>query len=345
IIAQSLVQDETISSYKWILKCLLKATNNLFPKTIFINADPVMFGSSYNKFLQSWVLYHNSLSEAELKHHWEELLVQYSIGRSYLSQLWKFQHSWAKIYIFTTFCAGMQSTQQIKSTNGLIKSKVNAKTILLNLVKAIQTKLDCKAQYQRFSEYKNTLPTRELPNLILYYACLFEISSHLTLLPSAHKYIDRYLENKYDALQASFENIMNMVNRNNIFEVWQSFDCSVIMGINIKNQDVEMNQPRITQKQEYAHGFGVDKSRLKFIENYTGINANEQMIFDVTHIENPKKLKHKKCSKIPKSTNQGTLQDVRQDLNTKQNLNLKAKKLKQTAKTDSEDGNFEENSS
>ncbi|RIB04328.1 hypothetical protein C2G38_2222646 [Gigaspora rosea] len=112
----------------------------------------------------------------------------------------------------------------------------------------------------------------------------------------------------------------------------QSFDCSVIMGINIKNQDVEMNQPRITQKQE-------------FIENYTGINANEQMIFDVTHIENPKKLKHKKCSKIPKSTNQGTLQDVRQDLNTKQNLNLKAKKLKQTAKTDSEDGNFEENSS
>ncbi|RIB23010.1 hypothetical protein C2G38_2172491 [Gigaspora rosea] len=33
------------------------------------------------------------------------------------------------------------------------------------------------------------------------------------------------------------------------------------------------------------------------------------MTFDVTQIENPKKLKHKGRPKIPKSTNQGTLQD------------------------------------
>ncbi|CAG8688445.1 6898_t:CDS:2, partial [Racocetra fulgida] len=66
----------------------------------------------------------------------------------------------------------------------------------------------------------------------------------------------------------------------------------------------------IIQKQEYAHGFGVAKSGLKFalenglvdefvglitrfIENHTGIDTNERITVDVTQIKNPKKLKHK----------------------------------------------------
>ncbi|CAG8842871.1 43909_t:CDS:2, partial [Gigaspora margarita] len=108
---------------------------------------------------------------------------------------------------------------------------------------------------------------------------------------------------------------------------------------NIENQDVEMNQ--------YAHGFGVAKSRLKFalenglVNEFVGLIS--RFIENLTGIENLKKLKHKRHSKIPKSTSQGTLQDVKQDLNTRQNLNLRPKKLKQTAETDSEDKNFEEN--
>ena len=69
------------------------------------------FGNSYNDFLQSWFRCRNSRSEAELEHLWEELLNKYPAGKSYLEQLWKSRQSWAKIYVFTTFCAGMQSTQ------------------------------------------------------------------------------------------------------------------------------------------------------------------------------------------------------------------------------------------
>ncbi|CAG8726356.1 25306_t:CDS:2 [Gigaspora margarita] len=149
----------------------------------------------------------NSCSEAELEHHWEELLIQYPVGKNYLIQLWKSRQSWAKIYVFTTYCARMQSTQWVKGTNGLIKKEVSAKTTLLNLVKAIQLKLEREAQYQRLSEYKNALPTRGLPSI--------------QSLPNAHEYTEGYLEDEYDALQASLENIINMVNHENIIEIWR----------------------------------------------------------------------------------------------------------------------------
>ncbi|CAG8570056.1 33702_t:CDS:2, partial [Racocetra persica] len=86
----------------------------------------------------------------------------------------------------------MQSTQQVESLNRIIKDKVSAKMILFNLGKSIQTKLECEVQHQWLSEYKNVLPTREL----------------LTI--STHEYLEEYLEDEYDTLQASLETIVNM---------------------------------------------------------------------------------------------------------------------------------------
>ncbi|CAG8769188.1 666_t:CDS:2, partial [Racocetra persica] len=189
-------------------------------------------GSSYNDFLQNWYRCYNSRSELELVHRWKDLLIQYPAGKNYLNQLWKSRQLWAKIYVLTTFCAGMQSTQQVESTNRLIKAEVGAKTTLLNLGKAIQIKLEREAQHQRLSEYRNTLPTRglsksasfqnvQISQSILYCASLFKISSDLTSLPNAHEFTDGYLEDEYDVLQASLENIMNMVNRENVLEIWR----------------------------------------------------------------------------------------------------------------------------
>ncbi|CAG8741864.1 3785_t:CDS:2, partial [Cetraspora pellucida] len=98
----------------------------------------------------------------------------------------------------------------------------------------------------------------------------------------------------------------------------------------------------ITQKQEYAYGFGVAKSGLKFalenklvdefvklierfIGNYTGVDVNNQMTIDVTCIENPKRLKHKGRSKMQKSSEN-------QD------------KSRRMVETDTEDEEFEESS-
>ncbi|RIB27241.1 hypothetical protein C2G38_2029558 [Gigaspora rosea] len=273
-------------------------------------------------------------------------------------------------------------------------------------------------------------------------------------LPAAHEYTDGYLEDEYDALQASLENLLNMVNREDILETWKVFlfdyhshshphyvillrdnmhlctclyiisngfycrhffsvfkmsrnakfdikliskrwytdsmqasDYSMIEGTAIEEIDSneQMNQlisirgsnayqasihTSITQKQEYAYGFGVAKSGLKFaldnglvdefaeliekfIENHTDVDANNRMTIEVTRIENPKKLKHKGRPKILKSTQ--IVQDLnaenlneRQNLNTKRSLSSqedKSDKSRQIIETDTEDKEeFEERS-
>ncbi|CAG8499715.1 10935_t:CDS:2 [Gigaspora rosea] len=118
----------------------------------------------------------------------------------------------------------------------------------------IQSKLEREGQQQRLSEYKNALPTRGLPSVqsvffksvqdeikkyltlesvsvqniqisqsILYRASLYEIPRDLASLPNAHEYTEGYLEDEYDALQASLENIINMVNHEDIIEFWIVF--------------------------------------------------------------------------------------------------------------------------
>ncbi|CAG8542881.1 5408_t:CDS:2, partial [Racocetra persica] len=219
----------------------------------------------------------------------------------------------AKIYVFTTFCAGMQSTQRVESLNGIIKGEVGAKMTLLNLGKSIQTKLEREAQHQRLSEYKNALPTRGLPTIssvffktiqndikkfltlesalvqniqvsqsILYRAHSVEIPNNL-MLSKAYEYSEGYLENEYDTLQASLETIVNMVNQ-----------PSTIMEM---NHVTSIRGPDILEPIDEFVGL-----ITRFIENHTGVNANQRMLVDITQIDNPKKLTHKGRPKRSSST-------------------------------------------
>ncbi|CAG8716239.1 25053_t:CDS:2 [Gigaspora margarita] len=238
----------------------------------------------------------------------------------------------AKIYMFTTFCTGMQSTQWVEGTNGLIKTKISAKTTLFNLDKAIQMKLEHEVQRQQLLDYKMYCQPEDFQ--------VFKLST-------AHEYTDRYLEDKYDALQASLKNLMNIVNCENILETWKVslFDhysysysyYSILLNDNI-HFDVKLISKHwytdLIQASNYSiiegaaikeldlyeqtNYFGIAKSGLKFalnnglvdefagliekfIENYTNIDANNQMTIEVTRIENSKKLKHKGHPKISKS--------------------------------------------
>ncbi|CAG8844519.1 41530_t:CDS:2, partial [Gigaspora margarita] len=228
-----------------------------------------------------------------------------------------------------------------------------------------------------------------------------------------HEYEEGYLKDEYDALQALLKNIMNIVNHDNILEIWHislfdqrdhsyshyvvlladnthictclyiisnSFYCkhffaifkiscntkfdikliskrwytnpmqvsnySIITGTTTTKFDTvkfgtseEMNQvisirehdtyqasihANITEKQEYAHGFGIAKSGLKFIlknglvnkfvglivkfiDSHSGIATSEHMTIDISQIENPKKLKHKGRPRLLNSAQQYTL--------------------------------------
>jgi len=41
-VAQALIEDETESTFQWILDCILRATNFLFPRVIFTDGDLAM---------------------------------------------------------------------------------------------------------------------------------------------------------------------------------------------------------------------------------------------------------------------------------------------------------------
>ncbi|CAG8799882.1 13739_t:CDS:2, partial [Dentiscutata erythropus] len=149
-----------------------------------------------------------------------------------------------------------------------------------------------------------SMQNAQISQSVLYRVYLYEVSNNSTLFPNAHEYAEGYLEDEYNALQASLKNIINMVNRDNILEVWRvslfdrhnySYSHYVILlknntylctdAANIMEFDTneEMNQviairgPNtyqasihacVTQKQEYTHGFGIAKSGLKFaLEN------------------------------------------------------------------------------
>ncbi|CAG8645283.1 40999_t:CDS:2 [Gigaspora margarita] len=190
-----------------------------------------------------------------------------------------------------------QSNQWVESMNRIIKSEICAKTMLLNLGNAIQIKLEHEAQHQQLSEYKNALPTQILLSIlndnvkkyltlesasiqtiqisqnVLYQACLVESLNNLILPLKAYKYSEGYLEDEYDALQASLEAIVNIVH-------CETFDSLLIMDTTMEqdtiaetNQVISIREPDVVQssiykdimqKQEYAYGFGIAKSGLKF---------------------------------------------------------------------------------
>ncbi|CAG8782222.1 8837_t:CDS:2, partial [Dentiscutata erythropus] len=223
----------------------------------------------------------------------------------------------------------MQSTQRVESMNSIIKNEVDTKTTLLNLCKTIQTKLDYEAQHQRFSEYRNTLFTQGLPSLqsVFFKSIQDEIEKYLTselaFPPKAHKYSEGYLEDEYDTLQASLETIIKMVNYENILEIWR-----LVLKHWYFNPMQESSISPITdttaehETQEYAYGFGIAKSGLKFaidnglvdefvrlisrfIENRTGVRSNfaQQDSLQNLNIEQEKNSRPKKHTNVKTDDN------------------------------------------
>ncbi|CAG8611293.1 13367_t:CDS:2 [Dentiscutata erythropus] len=129
-----------------------------------------------------------------------------------------------------------------------------------------------------------------------------------TELPATHEYIDGYLENEYDTLQALLENLVNMVNPSDYFMIEgtavEELDSNEQINqlISIRGPDAYQASihTSITRKQEYAYVDEFAGLIEKFIENHTDVDVNNRMMIEVTRIKNPKKLKHKGCPKIPK---------------------------------------------
>lgn len=179
IAAQALMPDETIESFQWVMQQLEEATG-ILPKVLMTDEDLSMkhvvndfpnikhlfclyhlgqnilknlrskLGDQYTEFIQDFYLTRNSLSEDVFEARFTNLLNKFPTASSYLQKLLSIKKSWACAYTLKIFTGGMQSIQRVESLNNLIKTAVNSKSTLMQVMEAIHQCLECENLNQRF---------------------------------------------------------------------------------------------------------------------------------------------------------------------------------------------------
>jgi hypothetical protein len=189
LVAQALVSDESVESYKWILECTKKATMTE-PLVFVTDADPAMdaaitqiyetthpihcifhisenlpknvkskLGDQYESFVQSFFSCRNSLCEELFYERWSKLIEKYPSIKDYLMRaLYPSRQAWARAFTSKIFTAGIQTTSRVESHNNIIKRELSANSTLCGLADALDARFEHEAQWNRFFEYR-TLST------------------------------------------------------------------------------------------------------------------------------------------------------------------------------------------
>jgi hypothetical protein len=212
LVAQALVSDETVESYKWILECTKNATMTE-PLVFVTDADPAMdaaiaqiyettysvhciyhisenlpknvkskLGDQYENFVQSFFSCRNSLSEELFYGRWSKLIEKYPSIKDYLMRaLYPSRQAWARAFTSKIFTAGIQTTSRVEGYNNIIKRELSANSTLCNLADTLDARFEHEVQWNRFFEYR-TLST-----------CMGITTISQDLFPEVDKIMTKYL--------------------------------------------------------------------------------------------------------------------------------------------------------
>jgi len=196
IVACSIIEDETLDTYRWIFDTILTETG-FSPGIIFTDSDPSLIrsikeiypdthhmlcifhidlnlrkklrkklGNKFEEFRKKFYSCRNSLCEDLFEIRWNQLLEQYPAAAKYLSDvLYVNKESWAVPWIRKQFTTGAQSTQRIESINKQVHDKVNRSTSLCNLLLIMKDYVTNEEQFEQFEIERNALPTIGMPML------------------------------------------------------------------------------------------------------------------------------------------------------------------------------------
>jgi hypothetical protein len=196
-IANALVEDELSLTYVWILQCLLKATDNTIPKSIWTDSEPGLInaisqvfpttlhfyclfhiwqnviknlkgklGSKFQLFSKAFYSCRNVLSVDLFEQRWKYMLKEFPECERYMTRaLYANRISWAKAYTPFQFNAGIQSTQGVESFNAIIKRAVNSASTLCDIENAIDKRHQEEIQYCQLTDIKAKYTTIGLPHL------------------------------------------------------------------------------------------------------------------------------------------------------------------------------------
>src|SRR5581483_343158 len=212
LVAQALVSDETIESYKWILDCTKNATMTE-PLVFVTDADPAMdaaiaqmyetthpihcifhisenlpknvkskLGNQYEEFVQNFFQCRNSLCEELFYERWSKLVEKYPTIENYLMRaLYPSRQAWARAFTSKIFTAGIQTTSRVESHNNIIKRELSANGTLCDLANVLDARFEHEVHQNRFFEYR-TLST-----------CVGITTVSRDMFPEVDKIMSKYL--------------------------------------------------------------------------------------------------------------------------------------------------------
>lgn len=196
-VANALVEDEMASTYTWILQCLMKATNNIAPKSFWTDSEPGLInaashvfplsphfyclfhiwqniikhlkaklGENFHSFSKAFYSCRNALSVEVFEQKWKSMIDLFPECQSYMTKtLYPNRSSWAKSYLPFQFNGGVQSTQSVESFNAIIKKAVNSTSTLCDVEKAIDKRNESESKYCQLIDLKARQTTVGIPHL------------------------------------------------------------------------------------------------------------------------------------------------------------------------------------
>ena len=196
-VANALIEDELSSTYTWILQCLVKATDNIIPKSFWTDSEPglinavaqvfpntphfyCMFhiwqniikylksklGENFSNFSKAFYACRNALCIEIFEQRWEFMIKSFPNCERYMTRtLYNNRISWAKAYMPFQFNGGIQSTQSVESFNGIIKRSLNSTSTLCEVEEAINKRYEEEIRYCQLTDLKAKYTTVGLPHL------------------------------------------------------------------------------------------------------------------------------------------------------------------------------------
>src|SRR5256884_5426717 len=184
LVAQALVSNETVESYKWILQCTKDATM-VEPLVFVTDADPAMdaaiaqlyetthqihcifhisenlpknvkskLGDQYENFVKNFFQCRNSLYEKLFNERWFKLVKKYPSIKDYLMRaLYPSRQAWARAFTSRIFTAGIQTTSRVEGYNNIIKRELSVNSTLCGLADALNVQFEHEVQWNHFFEY------------------------------------------------------------------------------------------------------------------------------------------------------------------------------------------------
>ena len=190
LLAQALLIDESKESHSWLFKQVIEATS-IHPNVIITDSDLAVdvtikqvftntysihcvfyitqnfhrnlrkpLGSLYEKFLEDFYRYRNSLVKEIFESRFVKLIENYPQGRTYLEGLYESKSYWAHSYTSFKFTGGMIASSRVKSVNACIKKMLfNSNVSFCDLMNEIHKLLDEQDKKNRYQYWKLAIPS------------------------------------------------------------------------------------------------------------------------------------------------------------------------------------------